>query len=100
TGVHDPLMASALYVGDGASGALFVAVDIIFVSKDLVSRARRRICAATGVPESHILISATHTHSGPGTVRYLSNEADPTVPPPEPEFLRQLEDGIVEAATQ
>jgi len=98
TGVHDPLLASALYVCAGDGEALFVATDIIFVSKKLVASARQRINVSTGIAPDSILISATHTHSGPGTVRYASNEADPTVPEPDEEYLQQLEDGIVEAA--
>lgn len=98
TGVHDPLLASACYLrGDGGE-TVFVATDIIFISKRLAASARGRIAKATGVPAENILISATHTHSGPGTVRYASNTADPTVPEPDEDYLGQLEDGIVEAA--
>jgi neutral ceramidase len=100
TGVHDPLMASALYVRAGSGEALFISVDIIFVSKAMAARVRRRISSDIGVAEDSIVVSATHTHSGPGTVRYLSNEADPTVPPPDAGFLHELEDGIVQAANR
>ncbi len=100
TGVHDPLLSSALYVTDGAKKVLFVANDVIFVPKAVADRARRRIGGATGVPVEGIMVTATHTHSGPATVRYLSNEADPVVPPPDPAFPRQLEDGIVAAAEE
>jgi hypothetical protein len=99
TGVHDPLLASALYLHDGAAAVLLVATDMIFVPKTLAARARRRIAAATGVPATHVLITATHTHSGPSTVKYLSNEADAVVPDPDPRFLQRFEDGIVAAAT-
>lgn len=98
TGVHDPLYASALYLRADDGAALFVSCDIIFIPKDLAARARGRIRASTGVDEDGILLSATHTHSGPTTVAYLSNESDDTVPPPDGAYLKQLEDGIVEAA--
>jgi neutral ceramidase len=97
TGVHDPLWSSALYLSDGCTPVLFVANDIVFVGKDLVQRARQRIHQATGVPAENIMITATHTHSGPLTVAYLSNAADPA-PPPDPAYLRLLEDGVVQAA--
>lgn len=100
TGVHDRLFASALYLSGGKGRTLFIANDVIFIPKDLAARARHRIAEATGVPANSIMISATHTHSGPGTVAYASNVDDPTVPPPDPAFLQQLEDGIVEAAKQ
>jgi neutral ceramidase len=100
TGVHDPLWASALYLSDAKTGVLFLSCDMIFVPKDMVNRARRRIEASTGVEPAKVVIAATHTHSGPDTVAYLSNEADPTLPPLDPGYLRQLEDGIVQAAEQ
>lgn len=98
TGIHDPLLSSALYLEHEGERMLFVANDIIFVPKNLVKRARRRIHQATGVPPENILVSATHTHSGPDTVRYASNEADETVAPPDAVYLQQLENGIVAAA--
>ncbi len=100
TGVHDPLWSSALYLADGDRSVVLIANDVIFVTRELTRRARERIAEATGIPAGHILISATHTHSGPVTVRYLSNEADPVVPEPDPKYLRRLEDGIVAAAQQ
>ena len=98
TGVHDPLMSSALYLSDGHNRVLFVANDIIFVPKALVQRARQRIAAATGVPAANIMITATHTHSGPMTLRNLSCEADDAVPEPDPQYVRSFEDGLVTAA--
>lgn len=99
-GVHDPLLASALYVDDGRSAALFIACDVIWVPREPAQRARQRIEQVTGVPAGHIMVSATHTHSGPVTGAVLSNAADPVVPAPDAEYMRQLEDGIVEAAAQ
>jgi len=98
TGVHDPLLSSALYLDDGQTKVIFIANEIVFVTKALVQRARQRIADTTGVPAENVTISATHTHSGPITVRYLSNEADPVVPEPDPTYLQRLEDGMVEAA--
>ncbi len=98
TSAHDPLLASALYLSDGETSTLFIANDVIFVPKRLADRARRRIEEATGVPVAHVMVTATHTHSGPVTVKMVSNEADPVVPDPDPDYLQQLEDGIVAAA--
>lgn len=97
TGVHDPLLASALCLNDGRVSVVFISTDIIFITKTLAESARRRIAELTGVPAENIVISATHTHSGPVTVRYLSNEADSVVPEPDPVYLQRLEDGVVEA---
>jgi len=98
TGVHDPLFSSALYLSDGRSEVIFVANDIIFVGAESVKRVRERIAASTGVPQENIMITGTHTHSGPITLSSVSNEADPVVPDPDPAYVKLMEDGIVAAA--
>lgn len=98
TGVHDPLECAALFVKQGSASALFLANDVIFVPRAVVRRARARIAQGTGVPEAAIMISATHTHSGPVTSDQLSNAADPVVPRADPAYLALLEDRLVEAA--
>ena len=100
TGTHDPLFSSAVYFSDGVNRQLFVGNDIIFVSKAMAGRARKRIAEATGIAESAICITATHTHSGPDTVLYASNVNDKSLPPLDDAYLRIFEDGIVAAATQ
>src|SRR5450759_5491738 len=61
TGVHDALECAALYVSGQGSSALLLANDLIFLPNALVREVRRRICAATGVAEEAILVSANHT---------------------------------------
>ena len=98
TGVHDPLLSSSLYLFDGQTPLLLVANDVIFIGRDLARRVRDRIERETGIPAANMMITATHTHSGPITVDMLSNEADQAVPKVDPQYLAQLEDGIVDAA--
>ena len=47
-----------------------------------------------------MMITATHTHSGPMTVDILANEADPAVPKTDSRYVARLEDGIVQAAVE
>jgi hypothetical protein len=100
TGVHDPLLSCALFLSDSATSLLFIANDVLWVTKDLCQRARTRIESTTGVPAAHIMITATHTHSAPVTGKCLSHEADPVVPDADPAYLQQLENAIVLAAEQ
>jgi hypothetical protein len=79
---------------------MFIANDIIFVSKATARQARERITEATSVPGANVMITATHTHSGPKTADYISNENDPIVPPVDPAYLQLFEDGIVAAAVE
>jgi hypothetical protein len=100
TGVHDPLLSSALFLSDGKTSVLWVANDVIYVSRATARRVRERIQAKTGVPAAHILVTATHTHSGPLTGDMISNEADAVIPKTDPQYVEQLENGIVQAACE
>lgn len=99
-GVHDPLLATAFYLTDGSQQSLFVAVDVIFLSKSQVREIRQAVFAQTGVPPQSIMISATHTHSGPVTMSFVSCNADPTVPAPDPDYIRRLIDQTVAAGVR
>jgi len=100
TGVHDPLLSSALFLSDGKTELMIIANDIVSVSKESVACIRRRILEKTGVPAKNIMISATHTHSGPITVDYISNVNDPVVPKADRQYIRFMEDGMVKAAVE
>lgn len=97
TGIHDPILAQALYLADGKQQVMFIANDIIFVSKQSTGRIRQRINEATGIPQANIMVTATHTHSGPITVDHLITEADPIVPKTDQAYLKHFEDQIVAA---
>jgi neutral ceramidase len=100
TGVHDQLLSSALFLSDGPTSLLFVANDVIYVSRDSALRARMRIERETGIPAANVMVTATHTHSGPMTVDVLNNEADSAVPKTDPRYVERLENGIVSAAIE
>ena len=98
TGVHDPLTCTALFLRSGEGQAMFLANDLAFVSRAFVAGVRRRIQVACGVPEHAILISTTHTHSGPVTVDQLSNAGDGVVPPADHSYLARIAEQMVAAA--
>lgn len=97
TGIHDPLLASALYLHNGLSGMVLVSLDLLFLSLPLCRALRQRIADACGVPLAAVCIACTHTHSAPVTVDYLVFRDDPVVPPADPEYLAQVEQGILAA---
>lgn len=97
TGIHDPLTSSALALDNGKTRLLFIANDIIYVPKGLVARTRQRIEAASGTPANHIMITATHTHSGPGVNKRGPGSYSTVVPDADPAYIQLLEDGIVQA---
>jgi len=74
TGVHDPLMASCLYLSDGKTELAMVTLDMLFFSKQHVKAVREKVAARCGIPGAHIMISCSHTHSGPWAAGRLDLE--------------------------
>jgi hypothetical protein len=64
-GVHDDLHAKAIVLEAGGAMAALVALDLITTPRDLVEEARREIERVAGVPAAGVMISATHSHTGP-----------------------------------
>jgi len=96
TGTLDPLQAAGLYLDDGQCPLLMLSADVIALTQPLVTEIRRGIHEQTGLPEPHILLAATHTHSGPVTVKYTSNAHDPIVPDPDPDYLADLTRALID----
>lgn len=64
-GVHDPLKAKAIVIKSGQVKAAFVSLDLISTIRPTIEEARRLIEQETGIPGSNVMISATHSHTGP-----------------------------------
>lgn len=69
-GVGNELYAKAMVIDDGKNRVAIVTADIIGFTDSLVADARRRIERLTGIPGSHVLLSASHSHSSVATAEY------------------------------
>ena len=69
--VADELFARALVFDDGRTRLALVLCDLICISGASVGAARDRIAARCNIPASHVMISCTHTHTGPATTGLL-----------------------------
>ncbi len=65
TGTHDPLKAKAIVLAQGREKIAFAFCDLVGVSLHETTNARAKLSKLTGIPVSHIMISATHSHTGP-----------------------------------
>ncbi len=65
TGTHDPLYSKAIVLEEGGVETAIVACDLVGLPRIFVDAARRIIGETTHVPADHVMISATHTHTGP-----------------------------------
>lgn len=63
--VLDDIHAKAVVLELGDAKAALVVCDLISLPRHVVTEARRQIEAATGIPGANVMMSATHTHTGP-----------------------------------
>ncbi len=72
TGVYHPLRAVALAMEDDGTRVLIISVEWVDMG-DQSNAIRSSVSDATGVPESNIVLVATHTHCAPATRQSLSD---------------------------
>jgi hypothetical protein len=60
-GVHDDLYARALVLDDGATKVALVSVEVVEIPDP--ERVVSEVAQAIGVPVSHVMVTATHSHS-------------------------------------
>ena len=91
-GVDTPLSARAVCLEQGGLRSLLVGLDLLGVAPDTADRLTAGIGAQTGIPESNVIISCTHTHSGPmaAPLRGLGR--------PDDAYLSRLEEQVMAAA--
>jgi neutral ceramidase len=75
TATHDPLLARALVFEHNGTRIALVTCDLTNMPEGIATEARRLVSHSTGIPASHVMISATHAHSAPvllsGWTRYV-----------------------------
>ena len=64
THIHDELYAKCLVLEDGETMIAIVVVDNVGIRREVYDVAKQWITDETGMPSDHILMAATHTHSG------------------------------------
>lgn len=83
-GFRDRLHAVILLLDDGRTKAAIVTHDLIASSTAVTNDFRTAITEATGIPADHILVAASHNHSGPKWEAH-------------PEYCRKVIDEVTEA---
>lgn len=89
THIHDELHARCLVLDDGATRLAIVVCDSCMIPREVADAAKRRIGEQHQLPPSHILISATHTHTAPTSAPVFQSE-------PDPKYLEFLADRIAD----
>ena len=97
-GTSDSLKAKAIVFRDGKTAAALVVCDLIGIATDLSRAVRQRAAEKTEISPSHIVISATHSHTAPDYMKelwlHLGRERQD---PARRAYIERLLDGLVEA---
>lgn len=89
TDIVDYLYGTCIAMTEGDETVLLFTQDLVRSYEPWVQAVRERITAELGIPADHIMISSTHTHSGPET-----NSSDSSIT----EYLELYIDAMVTAA--
>ncbi len=93
TGVLDPIRARMGYITDGESSVVIVGLDWIYVFGGWGLALREGISEALGIDTKDVILTATHTHSGPGIFGSFHTHEDSGVE----EYLKGTSKTIFEA---
>jgi len=64
-GIHDDLFARSLVIDGGSGTIALVVCDAVSLPREFTDAVRAQVEARTSIPRGHVLVCATHTHSGP-----------------------------------
>ena len=96
-GVHDDLHAKGLVLEKDGVKAALVALDMGNIPRRFVDAARAEISKTTGVPGANVMISATHSHTGPemgSRLRGIDAETEKTVRGYYEELPRKIAESV------
>ena len=77
TDVHDEIHAKALVLDNGEIRIGIVVCDFVCMPRRIADAVKERVAQTSGIPPSHLLVCATHTHSGPAIRTALGVREDP-----------------------
>jgi hypothetical protein len=72
TRLNDPINARALVLDDGTTEVAIVCLDLCGITPEVTAAASRRIEERAGIPAGQVMITCTHTHTGPAVMAIKS----------------------------
>lgn len=104
-GVLEDLYAKAMVLDDGRTTVAMVVCDLITLPRHTVLESRRLVQEKTKIPGACVMLSATHTHTGPALARgsardALDGGANPLVKKYTAELPGKIAQAVAEAQTR
>ena len=108
---HDACKVRAAVFDDGKNRVALVGIDALHIHRQTVDHVRRAIAARTGIPESAVLLGASHSHSSGPMAGVMPGEYDHASAlvqklaykdaiVADPKYLAKVEQALVEAVTE
>lgn len=91
--IHDPLMAKALVIGCGRKWVALIATDLVRLPRPMIKSLRAKARRLFGLNPDQLLLTSTHTHTGPFTA--IDPRIHDGLPPPG--YPKRLENAILDA---
>ncbi len=97
-GMLDPLYAKTIVMEQDGVHAALVVLDVAYTTQALVDAARAAVQKQCGIEGDHVMISATHTHTGPTLPRWnLMDKLTKADSPPGVAYMQSLSDLIAKS---
>lgn len=96
-GTHDPVYAKAIVFESGGVKAAIVACDITSIPDYYITAAREHVARICTVPPENVMITATHTHTGPNVRPRKFAAASPIQMKVATAYLKRLPEMMAES---
>lgn len=87
--IHDDIEAHVLLLENQGQQFVLISLDIILIDKAFGDRLRERLAQESGIASDQIMVTATHTHSGPQVSTKLSDKT-----PVNQAYLNHISDTV------
>jgi len=94
TNIHDELHARCLVLDDGKVKLALVLCDNVGIPVEVFDSAKQQVHEATGLPTTHMLMAATHTHSATTARGPLKTFAETELTDYQQFVARRISDGV------
>lgn len=96
-GISDELYAKAMVLDDGQNKIAIVSADLLWFPLEITAEIREIARKKTGIPESNILVCATHTHFGPKIDKIRKDWPDTPVSKVDKSYVQKLTKKIADS---
>lgn len=97
TNIHDELHARCIVLDDGKTKLALVVCDLLGIHRIVSDEARKLIAERSKIPPSHVMISATHTHSASSAMGQDRLKPDQQLDEYQLFVARRIADGVQRA---